>query len=611
MNKISLNKVNVVYNKLYKLFLIASDLFAVCCAAIYLLGKSTPGFILQGFTHTGIYTSSKRLLLFGQLCSLFQGQKINDCIVMYLNVAHDKQTLRKANYEEALKSNDLKQGMLTNKTCSFCNIIVANGCDVKCASCSCKFHIACIHNPLSSEVAQCLADNPCIWYTCIGCQHEKIVSHSAVDVQPTQISHDIKSEIAQHVKSNCDTMKTELTTLISETINSSITTQLNLFKNLIPSVHNLTPKSMKRKATDDHGLNSHSQSKFPRTVPSIIINDDPDRDVRPNAVSSASYASVITPSDSSHMPTRSNSTRYVPKDKRVLNKSFTPSTKEKYVLHFKPLLSQKLIMKEEDWPELRREISSILSSIKMTFSHFNPKSGKIVLGFPNEHAKTSAATLLESALGLWCYECYLPSKLLPKLTIHNVPLDFNLENSDSLDPAQIRDLVKDKIWQTIMDKNDSIKTLVETDHTLEVVYFKKHKFSCTVAIKVSPEIRSHIFDSCSSKVYMFSSRCNVTDRCYVKQCFHCQNFGHISKDCAVKSNVPTCMYCSGPHETKSCSLKTSPESHLCCNCRKSPDETVNKNFATHNAGAQDCPVLQSIISRIHQNTQLSSVSKNV
>ena len=161
-----------------------------------------------------------------------------------------------------------------------------------------------------------------------------------------------------------------------------------------------------------------------------------------------------------------------------------------------------------------------------------------------------------------------------------------------------------------MDKNEGIKSLVENDQTLEIVYFKKHKYSCTVAIKVSPDIRSYIINLCQSKVYMFSSRCNVTDRCYVKQCFHCQNYGHISKDCNVSKDDPTCMYCGGPHESRSCELKTSTESHRCCNCKKSRDKAISDNYTTHHAGAPDCPSLQSIISRIHKNTHLANTSKN-
>ena len=301
---------------------------------------------------------------------------------------------------------------------------------------------------------------------------------------------------------------------------------------------------------------------------------------------------------------------YIPTNNSVFKSSLPPvAPKEKYVLHFKPILSKKLLIKEDEWPQLRREVSVILSSVKMTFSNFNPKTGVIVLGFPSMQAKQSASTLLSDALELWCYELYTPDKLLPKLTIHNVPLDFQIDNND-LDPVQLRDLVKDNLWQTLMDKNEGIKDLVQNDQTLEIVYFKKHNYSCTVAIKVSPNIRSFIFNSCQSKVYMFSSRCSVTDRCYVKQCFHCQNYGHISKDCKAKSDKPICMYCGDRHESRTCSSKASPEDHRCCNCKKSRDKAIRDNFASHHAGAPDCPSLQSIISRIHKNTYLTDSSKN-
>ena len=350
-------------------------------------------------------------------------------------------------------------------------------------------------------------------------------------------------------------------------------------------------------------------NKVPRTTEPTVPNDEVNITNSDRVNNVVSYALAMSNSTGSSTRTP-RQRRYVPTNNSVF-KSSSPSVspKEKHVLHFKPILSKKLVMKEDEWPQLRREVSVILSSVKMTFSNFNPKSGVIVLGFPSLQAKQSANALLSDAVELWCYEQYTPDKLLPKLTIHNVPLDFQIDNED-LNPVQIRDLVKDRLWRTLIDKNEGIKDLVQNDQTLDIVYFKKHKYSCTVAIKVSPDIRSYILNTCLSKLYMFSSRCNVTDRCYVKQCFHCQNYGHISKDCKVEAENPTCMYCGDRHESKTCEFKKSTEKHRCCNCKKSRDKTIREHVASHHAGAPDCPSLQLIISRIHKNTHLSVSSKN-
>ena len=243
-------------------------------------------------------------------------------------------------------------------------------------------------------------------------------------------------------------------------------------------------------------------------------------------------------------------------------------------------------MKPEEWPELRRSIAEMLSTTKMSFSHFNSKTGKIVLGFPNLQSKEAASSLLNGAAELWCYESYNHPKLLPKLTIHNVPLDFEPNHLDSMTPIQKRDLVKESLWKTIVDKNEAIKSFVQNGSTLEIVFYQKHKYSCTVAIKVSPDIRIHI-------------------RCYIKQCFHCQKFGHLSKECSTTSKDPICMYCSGRHETRLCTFKNSVAHHKCCNCDQSKDQNIAQKSNSPHAGAPSCPIAQHIMARIQGNTQLT------
>ena len=57
--------------------------------------------------------------------------------------------------------------------------------------------------------------------------------------------------------------------------------------------------------------------------------------------------------------------------------------------------------------------------------------------------------------------------MLPKLTVHNVPMDFdvpvsNVDAADIADASAQRNLMKDSIWQTIVEKKRGYKITCST-----------------------------------------------------------------------------------------------------------------------------------------------------
>ena len=281
---------------------------------------------------------------------------------------------------------------------------------------------------------------------------------------------------------------------------------------------------------------------------------------------------------------------------------------QKYILHYRPV-SHGLILKDDEWNDLRKSMSDKLAHVKVLFSHFNRKTGKIVVGFPNEQSQDTAVGLLNDVVSLCCYELYTPEKMLPKLTLHNVPLDFNLADTNSSGLEQ-RDLVKGQIWQTIVDKNEGVKTLIENGSVLEIVYFRKHKYSSTVAIKVSPDIRLYILEKLNAKLFLFSSCCRASDRCHYQQCYHCLKYGHIAKDCPKANEAPICMYCAELHDSRNCTKRNSAVDYRCYNCLHSKKPT---NF-NHCACSPNCPTALAVSNRIQLNTQLevkTSLPKNI
>ena len=154
--------------------------------------------------------------------------------------------------------------------------------------------------------------------------------------------------------------------------------------------------------------------------------------------------------------------------------------------------------------------------------------------------------------------------------------------------------MKQEVLSSITGKNSGIRSLVEQGFVLDMIYFREHnQSSCTIGIKVSPEIRDYIFDKNNGKLYVFSARCSVTDRLHIRQCYHCQIPGHTTSTCQNLQSDPTCMYCSGPHRSTTCTHKHSRHLHKCANCSRSTDSTISARAGSHHAGSHLCPVMQA------------------
>ena len=472
---------------------------------------------------------------------------------------------------------------------------------ISCGKCNQVYHTSCLIDPLDATVCSSLKYNPSLWWLCPDCLM------GINEVQPLQKS-DVDLMISEKLSAAMEGIKKDI---LSSIINNHHAQLPNISHPRVapcehPENHAIATgnQGTKRKAVEESGL----LSKVPRTVNS---NDPSTGNV--SSSDSNSYASFVktgTPSNGTPFQT------IKPRRRRV--KSTKPvETEQKFLLHFRPIIDKNIVLKTEEWYQLRRTISEKLNDVKVSFSHFNPKTGKVVIGFPNEKSKTSAATILKDVAGLWCFESYMPTKMLPKLTIHSVPLDFELPpttSSENTDAHAQRDLVKDKIWQTIIDKNEGVRSLVESGSTLEIVYFKQRDYTATVAIKVSPEIRLHIFDKCDSKLYMFSGRCKASDRCHYQQCYHCLKFGHIIKDCPSSADLPVCKFCTDRHDGKTCSKKDMPSEHKCANCKQSKSLEISRSYNTHCATSRDCPSAMSIVDKIQRNTLFAlpqDNSKNV
>ena len=124
-------------------------------------------------------------------------------------------------------------------------------------------------------------------------------------------------------------------------------------------------------------------------------------------------------------------------------------------------------------------------------------------------------------------------KLDPKVTIADIDSDVTS---------------KEVLVDKLLEKNDFLKALHSGGGVFKVVFFdEKDRFA---VLQVSPEIREAIKQR-GDKLCLDLQQHLVRDRIHVIQCYHCQEYGHMSGSpfCKQKDSSPTCFYCAGPHWT--------------------------------------------------------------
>ena len=238
-----------------------------------------------------------------------------------------------------------------------------------------------------------------------------------------------------------------------------------------------------------------------------------------------------------------------------------------------------------------KDVNGAINGVNVNFCKIR-KSGTVAIGFNDAASKNIAKEKIQKCSELSdAFTVKSPKKLLPKVTLSGI----NEVLFDSCG-TEDRDAMKSILLKDILARNDNIKQLVDSDsnETLEVVMIQKYMPSHSVAkysaaVKMSSAIRKAIHEN-GDKLYVSLSRCSVVDRYHILQCYHCQKPGHHSKNCPKKEDLPTCLYCSGPHKSKACPDK----SKTCCsNCKNSKNAQWKSNACSHNAASIECPVLKS------------------
>ena len=543
---------------------------------------------------------------------------------MLLKVSLDGRTCRTKKLKEALNEIEPKKGILIHKSCSGCHITVKDAHIIKCAYCECRFHQECIVNPVSTEVAKQLMENPSLWWTCTGCLIDAVHQQNGkedndvycVDNSATQLGDVtalLSSIVKKSITESLTDLKSDLFIEMKSMITSSMsntdanTSTVNIADNVVRTdsyqsdIMDLDCSSSRKRKRYSVADGSKSVTNF-----NSKESDENTQIMKDNWVTSSipSYSRVTQTASRKH----SNSTylaqnSIINKDNHKSYISKPEIVSEVLVLQGKTH-SNDQVLSNEQWQILRRSIAKELSNVKIMFTKKSSQTNKITLGFPTLKDKELAKQILLSMPDLQNYDIRDPIKMLPKMTISYVPLDIDVEDTQNISDQ------KEIFKNSILSKNEGIQNLVQSGKVLDIVFVKKHINNYTIVIKVSPEIRTFITNQLSSKLFIFSCRCKVSDRYHCKQCYQCMRFGHYAQECPDKQdNKQTCKYCAKDHSFTKCLVRDDVTNHKCANCFRSKNSNFLMNAHTHNAMSPSCPIFISVCKRLHRNTQYDK-SKN-
>ncbi|KAL5253885.1 hypothetical protein ACHWQZ_G013597 [Mnemiopsis leidyi] len=421
---------------------------------------------------------------------------------------------------------------------------------VNCFICKNNYHASCLTHTLSPDCLSALTANPHLWWFCAACTTTSEVAHGEQKSAPDQVD-------------------------IMNTFNE----QFSVLKNEL--MLNMNDAIEKKLSSVVEKINVPKQVAQPMPLLSSFFNS----------------SSKVSTSPQVQQP--------VP-----------PASAE--ILSVAPNGNDVSAAKMND---VKRFVTDTLKTVPVEFITANDKSKKISIGFRDSDTRQKADALVNAndTLRSYGYSSKMSNKMLPKVTISNVSIDIldgiDLEGANG-DVDQIRDIKKHSVIMKIIEKNPSVKALHDEGHTLQVVYLNTNKRTTdkttreelTIGLKVSPAIYQVLLHQQAGSIYIGNRRYKVTDRFFVKQCYHCQMIGHTSQSCqeALANRPPKCMYCAGSHRSAECTKKRNKTDHACARCLASTSTSDSQAAKTHNAGSNQCPILVRETRRLAALTDFTS-----
>ena len=259
--------------------------------------------------------------------------------------------------------------------------------------------------------------------------------------------------------------------------------------------------------------------------------------------------------------------------------------------------------------EAEKNVEQTLKNVPLHFLRTNKKSKKIIISCPSDSDKIKAKSLLAASEIVNKMTVQDAKKMLPKVTVSNIPKSILApihEGRQNTSLADYRVRAKELLTTKFLEKNSEIEELVlKCNEVFQIVFVNTGVESVTVGIKVSPTIRNLLMKN--ERIYIGNTSCKVFDRFDIRQCFFCQQFGHLSANCHLKlgGKDQVCMFCSASHPTKDCSFKHDKSNHRCVNCSHSDNQALKQACHTHHSGSDLCPLIIAEKANIRERTQYS------
>ena len=215
------------------------------------------------------------------------------------------------------------------------------------------------------------------------------------------------------------------------------------------------------------------------------------------------------------------------------------------------------------------------------------KDGEGIINFPSLTSRDDGLHKLQNDFNVHAND--RPHRnLLPKVTI------FNIDSNDykSTDTTKLK--------KAICDKNPRLRELIEKGNTFDILLieenYKQKRFS-NAAVRIDADVYNAI-QAMNFQVFIDFSRCRVANRFRIIQCYKCQKFGHMRKNCTSKTEI--CRFCSMNHESRNCNHRGNTSTYKCGNCG-----------LNHSTTYYGCPALQARVEHQASRTLcMDSFSKN-
>ena len=152
------------------------------------------------------------------------------------------------------------------------------------------------------------------------------------------------------------------------------------------------------------------------------------------------------------------------------------------------------------------------------------KDGNGIINFPNPTSREVGLQKLQKDFNVQANDRPYRN-LLPKVTISNI--DSNEYTSTDTT----------KLKEAICEKNPRLRELIEKGNIFDILLieqnYKQKRFS-DAAVRVDESVYNAI-RAMNFQIFIDFNRCRVTNRFRVIQCYKCQKFGHLRKNCPSKN----------------------------------------------------------------------------